>query len=421
MAAVMCINAGSTSLKFAVYHLGSELTLCCSGQVQDLLAHPTFEARGADGQALHPVGWTDPPPLDHAQALQQVLGWLQRQFPTLEITAAAHRMVHGGARFDAPVVLDEAVLDYLEGLCPLEPSHQPMNVGAARALMQAHPQWRQIACFDTAFHRHMPAVAQQYAVAPALQAAGLRHWGFHGISYEYLSQQLQQHWPQERRVVALHLGGGASACALLDGQSVDTSMGFGALSGLPMATRCGDVPVEGVLYLLHHQRFTLDALSDLLFKQSGLLGVSGLSSDLRVLEAHCASHAASRQAIDAFVYAVCKYVGAYAAVLGGLDALVFSAGIGEHSALVRAEVCQRLGWLGIELDDAANQHNAPCISAPSSRIAVRVIPTDEDGMMAVHARRLLMPDATPGQPRPAAASPPLAPPPSAAPQEAPHA
>lgn len=391
MSAVMCINAGSTSLKFAVYQSQPTLVLQCRGQIEGLQDQPTFAASDAQGHALPPPRGPLKNPLDHRQALTLVLDWLKGPFPDLKIQAAAHRIVHGGERFSAPVLLDDEVLNYLETLCVLEPSHQTVNVGAARAMLAAHPGLRQIACFDTAFHRHMPAVAQHYAVAPELRQAGLQHWGFHGISYEYLSHRMQADWPQARRVIAMHLGGGASVCALKDGQSVDTSMGFGAISGLPMSTRCGDLPVEGVLYLLRSKRFTLDELEPLLFQKSGLLGLSGLSGDMRTLEARSPDHAPSRFAIDSFVYALSKYVGAYAAVLGGVDALVFSGGIGEHSALVRAAVCQRLAWLGVALDETANLSQQACISSPGSAIAVRVLPTDEELMMARHAQTLLAP------------------------------
>ena len=391
MSALMCLNAGSTSLKFALYRLEPkpDLTLLCKGQVEGLQQDsPRFEAFDATGKALED-NLLLPPHLDASQVLMPVLAWLQAQFPALPLKGVVHRLVQGGDRFNKPAFLNEEALNYLESLSALEPSHQPINVSVARTLMKTDPSIPQIGCFDTAFHRHMPEVAQRYAVAPAVHQAGLVHWGFHGISYEYLSHEVKQRWPQARRVIAMHLGGGASVCAMLEGQSQDTSMGFGAITGLPMSTRCGDVPVDGVLYLLRHKHFSLPELEDLLFKQSGLLGLSQISGDMRTLEAQRDTHESAQLAIDFFVYALSKYVGASAAVLGGVDALVFSGGMGEKSALVRAALCRRLAWMGISLDEAANQTHAACISTPSSAIQVLVIPTNEEWMMAQDARDLL--------------------------------
>jgi acetate kinase len=271
----------------------------------------------------------------------------------------------------------------------MEPSHQPFNVGGARAFAEEFPGLRQVACFDTSFHRTMPENAQIYALPRELRDQGAIHWGFHGISYDYISRQVPKYAPGARRVSAAHLGGGTSMCAMLDGRSIETSMGFGGLTGLPMATRSGDVPADLLLYLLRSKQFDEPGLEKLLYHRSGLLGLSGISEDMRELQASADPRAAA--AIDYFVYAMAKTAGAYASVLGGLDALVFTAGIGENSAPVRAGLCRALAWLGVALDEAANEKNGPRISTEDSRVSVWVIPTDEELMIAQHTLALVRP------------------------------
>jgi len=297
--------------------------------------------------------------------------------------------VLGGTRFEAPVRIENDVLAYLDSLVVMEPSHQPYNVLGARALAEAFPGLPQVACFDSSFHRTMPELAQSYALPPDVGDAGVRHWGYHGISYEYISGQLPKFAPQARRVIAAHLGGGASMCAMLDGRSVETTMGFGAVSGLPMATRSGDVPPDVLFYLLRLKLFDDASLEKMLYERSGLLGLSGISDDMRTLQASTNPRAVA--AVEYFVYAMTKYAGAYAAVLGGLDAFVFTAGIGEHSAPVRAALCNKLSWLGVKLDERANDANGPCISTTDSQISVWVIPTDEELMIAQHTLALIRP------------------------------
>ena len=287
----------------------------------------------------------------------------------------------GGSFYDKPVRVDEQVIVELEKLGTIEPSHQPFEVGAIRAVAQAHPELQQVAVFDTAYHRTLPAVAQRYAL-PAAIGEEIRHWGFHGISYEYLARELPRHAPKARRVIAAHLGGGASMCAMLDGKSRDTSMGFSVIEGLPMSTRCGAIDPAILLYLMKNKKYTANDLESLLYKDSGLLGLSGSSGDMRLLrEDHGPSAAA---AIDYFVHHIVKFAGAYAAVLGGLDAFVFTAGIGENDPTLRAAVVERLAWLGARLDDAANSRNGPRISTEDSAVSVWVIPTDEELMIARH-------------------------------------
>ncbi len=286
-------------------------------------------------------------------------------------------------------VIDGDVLAYLDSLVVMEPSHQPYNVRGARALAEAFPGLPQVACFDTSFHRTMPEVAQIYALPQDVRDAGARHWGYHGISYDYISRQVPKYAPGARRVIAAHLGGGASMCAMLDGKSVETTMGFGGLTGLPMATRSGDVPQDLLFYLLRRKLFDDAALETMLYERSGMLGLSGISGDMRVLQE--SRDAPAVAAVAYFVYAMTKYAGAYAAVLGGLDAFVFTAGIGEHSAPVRAALCRKLAWLGVKLDEQANETNGPRISTPESRVSVWVIPTDEELMIAQHTLALIRP------------------------------
>ncbi len=285
--------------------------------------------------------------------------------------------------------IDEDVLTYLDSLTVMEPSHQPYNVRGARALAEAFPGLPQVACFDTSFHRTMPEVAQTYALPKDVREAGVRHWGYHGISYDYISRQVPKFVPQARRVIAAHLGGGASMCAMLDGKSVETSMGFAGLSGLPMATRSGDLSPGALFYLLRTKRFDDATLEKMLYEHSGLLGLSGISGDMRELQQSQDPRAVA--AVASFVYAMTKYAGAYASVLGGLDAFVFTAGIGENSALVRAALCTSLEWLGVKLDSEANAANGPRISTADSRVSVWVIPTNEELMIAQHTHALIFP------------------------------
>ena len=389
--AIIAINAGSTSLKFATYAVDASGSppLLCRGQIDGMQDDPHFVAKNPAGKPLDAHEWGEGHAIDHRTALHFVITWLEANLADMKVVAAGHRVVLGGTRFEAPVRIDGEVLDYLDSLSVMEPSHQTFNVRGARALAEAFPGLPQVACFDSSFHRTMPEVAQIYALPQDVRDAGVRHWGYHGISYDYISRQVPSYAPGARRVIAAHLGGGASMCAMLDGRSIETTMGFGALTGLPMATRSGDVPQDLLFYLLRRRLFDAEALEKMLYERSGMLGLSGISEDMRDLQASDDPRAAA--AIAFFVYAMTKVVGAYASVLGGLDALVFTAGIGENSPPVRAKLCRALGWLGVTLDDAANERNGPRISSADSRVSVWVIPTDEELMIGQHTLALVRP------------------------------
>ncbi|MGP6157539.1 MAG: acetate/propionate family kinase [Vulcanimicrobiaceae bacterium] len=386
--AIVALNSGSTSLKFAAYSYDGEsaLRLLCRGLVDDIEENPRFAVEDAARSTLAEHAWGAGHAIDQATALHFALSWIEEHL-TATVRGAGHRIVIGGTRFTDPTVIDDEVLTYLDSLVLVDASHLPYNIAGVRALAQAFPKLPQVACFDTSFHRTMPQVAQIYALPAKARDAGVHHWGFHGISYDYISRQLPRFAPQARRVVAAHLGGGASVCAMLDGKSVETSMGFGAISGLPMSTRCGDVPADALLYLLRSHVYDDASLEKALYAESGLLGLSGLSEDMQVLES--SDDPRAQAAVAYFVYSVTKYVGAYASVLGGLDAIVFTAGIGEHSIPVRAAICAKLEWLGLRLDEARNARHGPRISSDDSSISAWVIPTDEELMIAQHTRALL--------------------------------
>src|SRR5271170_2756380 len=382
--AIVVVNAGSTSLKFATYAVDASrsLPLLCRGEIENMESDPHFVVTNAAGKQLGQHEWGKDRAIDHKTALHFVITWLEANQSDTKIVAAGHRVVLGGTRFETPVRIDSDVLAYLDSLVVMEPSHQPYNVLGARALAESFPGLPQVACFDSSFHRTMPDVAQIYALPQDVRDAGVRHWGYHGISYDYISRQVPKFAPRARRVIAAHLGGGASMCAMLDGRSVDTTMGFGAISGLPMATRAGDVPAAALFYLLRRKLFDTASLEKMLYERAGLLGLSGISDDMRVLQDSTDPRAVA--AIEYFVYAMTKYAGAYATVLGGLDAFVFTAGIGENSAPVRAALCRKLAWLGVTLDEQANASGGPRISTSESAVSVWVIPTNEELMIAQH-------------------------------------
>lgn len=383
--AVLTLNAGSSSLKAGLFAAEGELQL--ASVLVDRIgadAELRFErvGRGRLSQAGRPAA-------GHRQAILRVLELLGSEWPDLEVLAVAHRVVHGGVDFDAPVAVDASVLARLESLTSLAPLHQPHNLTGIRAAVDAFPGVPQVACFDTAFHRGQPWVNDTFALPRDLHAQGVRRYGFHGLSYEYVAGELQAGAPHlaDGRVVVAHLGNGASMCALQSGRSVASTMGFSALDGLPMGTRCGQLDPGVLLYLLEERGLSLDELSDLLYRKSGLLGLSGLSNDMRALEASDAPEAA--QAIDYFVFRCQREVGAMAAALGGIDALVFCGGIGENSRLVRARICERLGWMGIEIDHARNAIHARVVSSDLARTTVMVVPTSEERVMARAARQAI--------------------------------
>ncbi len=381
--------------------LALPLRLELHAQVEGLGTAPHFEARHADGS---PAGRRDWPvhALPHDQAIDHLVAFVTEEFPQIEMLGIGHRVVHGGTADVAPVMVTPEVLARLDTLVPLAPLHQPHNLAPIRRALTAWPQLPQVACFDTAFHSTQPAVAQPYALPHALFEAGVRRYGFHGLSYEYLSTQLPAVSPRlaEGRVVALHLGNGVSACAMQAGRSIGSSMGFTAVEGLPMGTRSGSVDPGVLLYLMDQQGMDARALERLLYQQSGLLGLSGVSSDMRALLASDAPRA--RWAVDVFVHRIVREIGALAADLGGLDGLVFTAGIGEHSAQIRQRVMEGCAWLGVMPDLTTNKtrperpSSAWRVSSPGSPCEAWVIPTDEERMVAGHTYALLTGDGKAG-------------------------
>ncbi len=378
--AVLTLNAGSSSLKVALYPATGERPLA-TGIVDRIGPDGVLRLKDAAGGDIARPGDLS----SHAGALQSVLDSLRAAFPGLSLAAIGHRVVHGGARHAAPVRIDAAILAELEALAPFAPLHQPHNLAGIHAAMAAFPGVPQVACFDTAFHRNHPWVNDTFALPREMYERGVRRYGFHGLSYDYIAGELARIAPglAAGRVVVAHLGNGASACAIQNGRSVASTMGFSALDGLPMGTRCGQLD-PGVMLWLMDQGMSAPEISDLLYKRSGLLGLSGISNDMRALEASNAPEAA--QAIDYFVFRLQREIGGLAASMGGIDALVFSGGIGENSALIRARVCERMGWMGIEIDHARNASNARVVSSELARTTVMVIPTDEEAVIARAAR-----------------------------------
>jgi len=387
---ILTLNAGSSSIKFSLFDKDAELVECVRGQIEGLGARPHLQAE-RDGNKLvdEPLNASEVD--DHASALKLVLSFLERVVGKMAIAAVGHRVVHGGVSFSESVVLDEARFAILEQLNPLAPLHQPHNLSGFRAAQRTFPNAVQVACFDTAFHRSHPWVNDTYALPRELYDAGIRRYGFHGLSYEFVIDRLREIAPlhEQGRVVVMHLGNGASMCAIRDGQSVGSSMGFTALDGLPMGTRCGQLDPGVVLYLMKAKGMSADQIEDLLYKHSGLKGLSGLSHDVRELEA--AGTPQAMQALDYFVFRIRRELGSMAAILAGLDALVFCGGIGEHAFRIRERVCRGFEWLGIELDDVRNQAHETVISSDRSRARVFVIPTDEEMMIARHTARLINP------------------------------
>ncbi|XUM19581.1 acetate/propionate family kinase [Bradyrhizobium oligotrophicum S58] len=386
---ILTLNSGSSSIKFALFEEDAALVEAVRGQIEGLGgAAPHLEAK-LRGGALADERIDAARAADHEAALGVVLEVLQRAIGRTEVDAVGHRVVHGGLAFTQPIVVNDDVLNDLQKLIPLAPLHQPHNLSGVRAAHRAFPGAVQVACFDTAFHRSHPWVNDTYALPREFYDQGVRRYGFHGLSYEYVVSRLKEIAPSDEkgRVVVMHLGNGASMCAIRDGQSIGSSMGFTALDGLPMGTRCGQLDPGVVLYLLQEKRMTAEAVTDLLYNHSGLKGLSGLSQDMRELEA--AGTPEARQAIDYFVDRIRRELGAMAAILSGIDAVVFCGGIGEHAWRIRERVCQGFEWLGIALDESRNRASHSLISTDQSRVRVRVVNTDEEMMIARHAARLL--------------------------------
>ncbi len=379
--AVLTLNAGSSSLKVALFPETGDRPLA-SGLADRIGPDGVLKLKDADGASLAASGDLT----GHAGAIAAVIDSFRAHWPDLDLRAIGHRVVHGGADNTRPVTVDEAVLAGLDRLTPFAPLHQPHNLAGIRVAMAAFPGVPQIACFDTAFHRTNPRVSDSFALPRALYDEGVRRYGFHGLSYEYIACELACRAPHlaEGRVVVAHLGNGASMCGLQNGRSLASTMGFTALDGLPMGTRCGQVDPGVLLYLMDQKAMVASEITDLLYKQSGLLGLSGLSNDMRSLEAAGTPEAA--EAIEYFVYRCQRELGSLAASLGGIDALIFCGGIGENSRLIRARICERLGWMGIEIDHGRNAANDAVISSDLARTTVMVIPTNEELVIARAAR-----------------------------------
>ncbi len=386
--AVMVLNAGSSSLKFALFvaSKGDPVPLL-RGQIERLDGAPALRLHNLPGAGFsHPPGESElRRARDHAGALELLLDWFERDNADTRIVAAGHRVVHGGTHFSGPQRVTAAVMEKLAGIAPLAPLHMPHNLAAIEALSKRRPDMPQVACFDTAFHATQPPCATRLALPRAYGEAGLRRYGFHGLSYEYVVGALAQAVPGKvlpRRLIVAHLGNGASMCAILDGRSIATTMGFSTLDGLIMGTRCGALDPGVLLYLLDSEGLDAAALSTLLYDRSGLLGVSGISGDMRTLLASTRPEAA--EAVELYCTRIGREMGSLAAALGGLDALVFTGGVGENAAPVRATVCAGARWLGIELDQAANARHGPCLTDPAKPVTAWVIPTDEELVIARH-------------------------------------
>jgi acetate kinase len=393
---VFTLNAGSSSIKFALFEAnGTALSAVAVGLAEVLGEQRRIVIHDGAGTKTHEATWeaADAGASFHTDALQRILAWRRTAFPAAQVIAAGHRVVHGGIHFVAPVLITDEVLRALQALVPLAPLHQPHNIAGILAAREAWPHVQQVACFDTAFHRSHPFVNDVFALPRSYYDEGVRRYGFHGLSYEYVIGRLREVAPHHAagRVVVAHLGNGASMCAIRDGQSVASSMGFTALDGLPMGTRCGQLDPGVVLYLLLEKQMSASAITDLLYRESGLKGLSGVSHDMRELEA--SDRPEAQQAIEYFVFRIRRELGGLAAVLKGIDAIVFCGGIGEHAWRVRERVLEGMEWIGVELDRVANRGSEQVISSDRSRVRVFVIPTDEEAMIARHTLAVVDRDA----------------------------
>ncbi|NVN85447.1 MAG: acetate/propionate family kinase [Rhodopseudomonas sp.] len=384
MPMVLTLNAGSSSVKFALFDAAlDDGPAMATGQIDGLASHAIFTARAAATEKecfeLSPAGRAD-----HVRAVNAILEWIESRLAGRSVVAIGHRIVHGGPRHATPLPIDDNLIEELRALTPLAPLHQPHNLQGVVAARAEFPHVPQVACFDTAFHRGHPFVTDAFAIPRHFYHEGVRRYGFHGLSYEYIAGCLRRIAPVEAagKVIIAHLGNGASLCAVRDGRSIASSMGFTALDGLPMGTRCGQIDPGVLLYLMAEKGMDVHALTDLLYNQSGLKGLSGLSSDMRDLQASDSREA--RETIDHFILRTCRKIGSLVAALEGFDAIVFTGGIGENSAAVRKGVLDRLRWLGLEPDDEANERGDTVISSPACRARAFVIKTDEERMIARH-------------------------------------
>jgi acetate kinase len=387
---ILTINAGSSSIKFALFELNGGLSAhpTVSGQIDGIGASARLVAKDPGGKHEIKLDLSGEQEAQHQASLDFLFHWLRSKQTGWQLAAVGHRVVHGGELFSAPMTVDRERISQLEQFIPLAPLHQPHNLNGIKAIASLLPEVHQVACFDTAFHRTNPPVAQAFAIPRALSAEGVKRYGFHGLSYEYIARALPEHTARARdRVIVAHLGNGSSMCAMLDGKSMASTMGFTAIDGLMMGTRSGAIDPGVLLYLMDEKGMGSAELTRLLYKESGLLGVSGISQDMRTLLESSAPEA--EEAIDLYCFRIVREIGSLAAAIGGVDALVFTGGIGEHAGEIRRRVCSRLGWLGGELDEAANAANALHISATGSALELLVIPTNEEWMIAHHTQTLL--------------------------------
>ena len=387
----LVLNAGSSSLKFCVFQrpASEDWRLASRGQIEGIGTAPRLTAKDAAGEKLVDNKLDAAVVLDGRNAIDALASWLRSEYGGARILGIGHRVVHGGPAFKGPVILDRQVLAALSELIPLAPLHQPYNLAAIEAVFERLPGVPQVACFDTSFHRGQPPVAELIPLPIELRKQGLQRFGFHGLSYEYIASVLPKVAPEmaRGRVVVAHLGSGASLCALKEGKSFDSTLGFTALDGLCMGTRPGSIDPGVVLHLFQGLKLSPNEVETILYKKSGLLGISGISNDMRDLLGR--EEPEARLAVEYFVYRIAKEIGALTAVLGGIEGLIFTAGIGENSAEIRKRICEKSAWLGIELDNTANEEGALRISTERSKVSVRVIPTNEELMIARHTASLL--------------------------------
>jgi acetate kinase len=385
---IAVLNAGSSSIKFALFETGADETLLFRGLIERIGVAPRLKVTDAAGELVAEQSWPAEG-FDHRAAAKVLLEKGAELTKGAPVAAVGHRVVHGGADYAVPMRIDADVIAALTKLAPLAPLHQPHNLAPIRAIAEAAPRLPQVACFDTAFHRGQSPLAQLFALPRKFAEVGVRRYGFHGLSYEYVSSRIPEAAPElvGKGVLIAHLGNGASLCALRDGRSIATTMGFTAVDGLVMGTRCGAIDPGVLIYLMDEYGMDARALEDLIYRKSGLLGVSGVSSDMRSLRA--SKEPAAAEAIALFVYRVVREIGSLSAALGGLDGLVFTGGIGENDVKTRAEIAAGCRWLGVEIDEKLNAKGAERISADASRVSVRVIPTNEERMMARHTSRVL--------------------------------
>ena len=385
---IAVLNAGSSSIKFALYQHGAEQHFLFGGQVEQIGVAPKLTVRDSDGEKVLEKEW-GPKDLDHAKATDVILETSIGLLGGKTVSGIGHRVVHGGTQFTAPALVTKEVVAALKAFTPLAPLHQPHNLAPIEAIAAAAPHIAQVACFDTAFHRSQPALAQTFASPRELTDSGVRRYGFHGLSYEFVSTRLKEIAPElaAGRVIIAHLGNGASLCAVKGGRSTATTMGFTAVEGLVMGTRCGSIDPGVLIYLMDEKGMDARALESLVYKKSGLLGVSGISSDMRTLRQSDDPHA--REAIDLFIYRIVREIGSLAAALGGVDGIIFTGGIGQNDPATRREVIAGCGWLGASLEEASNKGVEGRIDAPNSKIPIWVIPTDEERVIARRTAALL--------------------------------